>query len=453
MSFDRRNRIALGSRRRGSGSGGYFLSGLLGLVLLSASSQAGAQNLIANPGFENNPPANNGNNIGHGVAPWTLGPGNQSNVVKVDGPGGFNYGDGGPQSDASNNGAGAGAGVQQHYLDIASGANDFYQAFQVPLCGSASGQTRQVNFSGWFSTRDNLSGNGAIRIRSGTGLAGAVLATVNVSLPAPAHSGTAPWVLASGTVNVQAGSTISYVVSMDNNLNFDEASLSFTGTQCVSAPLSLRKTWVRAKINDRADLTAARGGTVVESLTSIANSANETDADATPLTVFQGESITLAESLPGTNIGTYVSALACSGGGALSGNVLTVDASGTPLICTWTNTGPVTANLAITKTNTPGVNGNIDQASDTVIKGVTTTYSIVATNTGPDAADGTVLRDPASAGLTACSATCVVTTGNATCPAETGPQLLSALQSAAGVAIPSLSANSSLTVMLTCTVQ
>src|SRR5690606_23770504 len=113
-------------------------------------------------------------------------------------------------------------------------------------------------------------------------------------------------------------------------------SLSFTGTQCVSAPLTLRKTWIRAKLNDRADVTATRGGPIVDSLTSIANSANETDTDATPLTVFQGESITLAESLQGSNTGTYVGTLACSGGGTLSGNVLTVDASGTPTICTWT---------------------------------------------------------------------------------------------------------------------
>ena len=148
MNFYNWNEITMLPARSGPASSRYLWAGFLGLLLFFASLQASAQNLIANPGFENNPPANNGNNIGHGVSPWTLGPGNQSNVVKVDGPGGFNYGNGGPQSDASNNGAGAGAGVQQHYLDIASGANDFYQSFQVPLCGSAPGQTRQVNFSG-----------------------------------------------------------------------------------------------------------------------------------------------------------------------------------------------------------------------------------------------------------------------------------------------------------------
>ena len=285
-----------------------MLSGIrilaVSLVLFSVSFIANAQNLIANPGFENNPPPNFGNNIGYPINPWVLGPGNTSNVVKVDGPGGYNYGNGGPQSDASNNGAGAGAGVQQHYLDIASGANDFYQAFQVPICGAVLGQTRQVNFSGWFSTRDNLSGSGSIRIRSGTGLAGAMLANVSVSLPAPPSSATAPWVLASGVVNVPAGSTISYVVSMDNNLNFDEASLSFTSASCASAPLTLQKSWQNAIINDRAVVTAQRNGVVVDSLTSIANSANEIDVDGTPLSVFQDETIVLTESLPSGNVGS-----------------------------------------------------------------------------------------------------------------------------------------------------
>ena len=227
---------------------------------------ASAQNLIANPGFENNPPANNGNNIGHGVAPWTLGPGNQSNVVKVDGPGGFNYGNGGPQSDASNNGAGAGAGVQQHYLDIASGANDFYQSFQVPVCGSAPGQTRQVNFSGWFSTRDNLSGHGGIRIRNDAGLSGAILATVECELAGTPEFRHGAMGHASGTVNVQAGSTISYVVSMDNNLTSTRHPLSFTAPNAERAA-DPAEVLVRANVNDSALLTASRGGTIVDSLT------------------------------------------------------------------------------------------------------------------------------------------------------------------------------------------
>jgi uncharacterized repeat protein (TIGR01451 family) len=256
-------------------------------------------------------------------------------------------------------------------------------------------------------------------------------------------------------VNVQAGNTISYVVSMDNNLNFDEASLSFTGTQCVSAPLTLRKAWVRAKVNDRADLTASRGGVVVDSLTSIANSANETDVDATTLTVFQGESITLAETLAGTNTGTYVSALSCSGGGTLSGNALTVNATGTPLVCTWTNTGPVTANLSITKTNTPGVNNNVDQANDVVVMNATTSYTVVVTNTGPDAVSGAVVTDAPGAGLN-CPTTnpvaCSSTASPSACPV--GALTIASLQGGVTLGnLPATAGGNAVTLSFSCTVQ
>lgn len=414
------------------------LASLLALAAIVNAGPAGAQNLIANPGFENNPPPNNGNNIGWPFSPWILGPGDQTNVVKVDGPGGFDYGNSGPQSDASNNGAGAGAGVPQHYADIV-GSNDFYQTFSVPTCGQAPGQTRTATYSGWFSTRDNLAGTGAVTLRAGAGTTGALLAQRSVSLPAPpGGSGTAPWTQITGTVSVQSGTQISYVVSMSNNVNFDEASLRFDDVTCVSAPLTLRKTWVNATVNDRAVVTASRGGSAADTLTSVADAANETDVDATPLTVFQGETIVIAETLPTTNAGTYTAALACTGGGTLSGNVLTVGDSGTPIACTYTNTAPSVADLAITKSD--GVSS--------VASGATTAYTIVVTNKGPNAASGAVVRDPAAAGMVCTSASCGSATGGAVCPAVT----VADLQSSAGVAIPTLPSAGSVTFTLTCTI-
>lgn len=106
-----------------------------------------------------------------------------------------------------------------------------------------------------------------------------------------------------------------------------------------------------------------------------------------------------------------------------------------------------TANVSITKTNTPG-SGPTDQGSDTVTRGTTINYSIVVSNTGPSAANGSVLHDPAPAGLTCTAVTCGSPTGGAVCPAVT----VAALQSAAGVTIAPLPANSSLTFTLTCTV-
>ena len=404
------------------------------LVLALLPVPALAQNLIANPGFENNPPSNFGNNIGHPITPWILGTGQTSNVVKVDGPGGFNYGNAGPESDAD---PATGAGVQQHYLDIASGTNDIYQSFVVPSCGGAAGQTRQATFSGWFSTRDNLSGGGAIRIRQGAGTTGAVLAQSSVNLPAPPSSATAPWVQASGTVTVTSGSTISFVVSLDNNLNFDQASLSFNAVTCTTAPLTLRKTWSHAVVNDTATLTVSRNGTVVDTLVSVANTPDETDSDTTPLTVFQGETLVLAETLGAGNAGLYATALACTGGGTLSGSTLTVGSSGAAIVCTYTNTATNVADLAITKSN----------GESAVLAGTPTTYTIVARNDGPNPVTGALVRDAPAAGLV-CSGP--VACSGAACPSATVP--LASL-TGSGVVLGTLANGASVTLQMSCTPQ
>ena len=58
------------------------------------------------------------------------------------------------------------------------------------------------------------------------------------------------------------------------------------------------------------------------------------------------------------------------------------------------------ADLSVTKTNTPGVNGEADQASDSVVTGTSTTYTIVVTNNGPDAITGALVKDTVGSGLT-----------------------------------------------------
>lgn len=417
------------------------------VAALFSALPAVAQNLIANPGFENNPPPAFGNNIGYGIAPWVLGSGQTSNVVKVDGGVSFNYGNGGPALDPE---PASGTGVQQHYLDIASGANAFYQTFTVPICGGSAGQVRTATYSGWFSTRDNLAGSGSIAIRQGAGLVGTVLATASAVMPAPTPpqtSGTAPWVFVSGTVNVTAGSTISFVVDMDNNANFDAASLTFNSITCVTSQITLQKAWSGAAVNDTATVTLTRAGTVIDSLASTANTATEVDGDVTSATVFQGETLTLAEVLGGGNIGTYTGTLSCTGPGTLSGNIFTVGNTGAAIACRYTNTRPP-SDVSITKTNTPGVNGNVDQAGDTVAQGSTVSYAIVVSNAGPNPANGTVLRDPAPTNLNCATVTCGSATGGAVCPAVS----IAGLQSAGGVVIATLPASGALTFTVTCTV-
>ena len=172
-----------------------------------------------------------------------------------------------------------------------------------------------------------------------------------------------------------------------------------------------------------------------------------------------GAVYTLSEAgAAGALLTNYSTTYACTnalGGGQTpsgSGTSFTITAvAGDDLTCTLTNTRNSQADLRLTKTNTPGVNGEVDQAADTLVSGTTTSYSLTVSNLGPDAANGAVLADPAPIGLTCTTASCGSVTGGAVCPATTGPALVTALQ-AGGIAIPTLPAGSSVTFTLTCTV-
>lgn len=172
-----------------------------------------------------------------------------------------------------------------------------------------------------------------------------------------------------------------------------------------------------------------------------------------------GAVYTLSEAgAAGALLTNYSTAYACTnalGGGQTpsgSGTSFTITAvAGDDLTCTLTNTRNTLADLRLSKTNTPGVNGEVDQAADTVVSGTTINYLLTVSNLGPDAADGSVLADPAPTGLTCTTASCGGVTGGAVCPAATGPALVTALQTG-GIAIPTLPASSSVTFTLTCTV-
>ncbi len=194
-------------------------STLVGILLTAigmAAAAAAQPNVLVNGDFESNPPPAFGNNIGHPILPWVLGPGQQANVVKVDGPGGSNYGTLGPESDAS----APGAGVAQHYLDISGGRNQFYQSF-TPQCSG------EVVFGGSFSTRDNQPGRAFMEIREGVGLSGILVGQTNVvSLPG-GQSRTDPWTPVNFNVTINALQTYTLVVDMDNNLNFDNGFVTY----------------------------------------------------------------------------------------------------------------------------------------------------------------------------------------------------------------------------------
>lgn len=112
-----------------------------------------------------------------------------------------------------------------------------------------------------------------------------------------------------------------------------------------------------------------------------------------------------AASAPGTDLGRYRTAYACTnaraGGQAPRGDgasfALTL-ADEDDLSCTFTNTRSGDSDLAIAVTNTPA-QGPGDQPDDSVLAGTVSTYRIRVSNNGPDAATGAIVRDAALAGL------------------------------------------------------
>lgn len=118
------------------------------------------------------------------------------------------------------------------------------------------------------------------------------------------------------------------------------------------------------------------------------------------------------------------------------------------ITCTFNNT--FNADLSITKTNTPA-QGPVDQSGDTVVSASPTTYTVVVRNDGPGAAGGAVLRDPVPTGVSCSTVTCGSATGGAACPPPASVTI-AALQSAAGLPLPTLPATGSLTFTLQCSV-
>ncbi|WP_176696011.1 hypothetical protein [Phenylobacterium immobile] len=211
------------------------------VFLLPALAQAQTQQVLVNGGFEAVTQPAFGNNFyipnavpAPVITPWVLDTGAGANVVRVDGPGGTVYAGGGPQIDAT------GLNATRHYLDINQGGNKIRQAFTAPCNGT-------VTFRGFFSSRLQgqmaLSGNGSIAILNGDGFNGTQVATTPV-----ANYASANWAASQATATVTGGQTYSFVVTMDNNLNFDEGTVTYT-QNCPLGPIDTSVTYGEGQIN------------------------------------------------------------------------------------------------------------------------------------------------------------------------------------------------------------
>lgn len=273
----------------------------------------------------------------------------------------------------------------------------------------------------------------------------------------------AGWQLTDATCVNAAGTTVGSLTGSTYSLSGAEigASVSFTCTFTnTKLPiLRLQKALPTGRFvaTDQFALTVAgTGGPATVTTTGAGATAN---GIATLSPGALGAVYTLSEAgAAGALLTNYSTAYACTnalGGGQTpngSGTSFTITAvAGDDLTCTLTNTRNTLADLRLSKTNTPGVNGEVDQAADTVVSGTTINYLLTVSNLGPDAADGSVLADPAPTGLTCTTASCGGVTGGAVCPATTGPALVTALQTG-GIVIPTLPASSSVTFTLSCTV-
>lgn len=182
------------------------------------------------------------------------------------------------------------------------------------------------------------------------------------------------------------------------------ADLQCSFTNSKQRTLTLRKTWVNARVNDAVMITA----TGLNSFASIANTANETDT-ATAQTVNVGSTVTLGENIS-TGAGLYDGVLACNAtqGGAnvaiIGNDLIMPDAD---VICGYTNTIKG-SDLAIDKTG-----------SSSVTQGSTVSYTIKVWNKGPTLVSSSTFTDNVPAVLTGVTWSCMAS-GSAACGTASG---------------------------------
>jgi len=257
----------------------------------------------------------------------------------------------------------------------------------------------------------------------------------------------AGYVLTGATCVDQSGTTVSSTVNTATRQVVIPAAnyranqtLTCTLTNTRQSTLALAKRWVNAALNDTAALSAT-GGTNAASLASTANTASETDT-GTAVAVAAGNVITLGETLGAGNARNYnASAWSCTGGN-LSGNTLTLTAAhtGLDIVCTITNTARL-VDLSVSKTTSGGA----------AVSGELRTFTLLVTNTGPEAADGAIVTDAPGSGLTCPPAGNPITcsaSGGAQCP---GSGALASLVGS-GVAIPALPSGGTVTFLVPCRV-
>jgi uncharacterized repeat protein (TIGR01451 family) len=213
--------------------------------------------------------------------------------------------------------------------------------------------------------------------------------------------------------------------------------------------VTLRKQWTNAIVGDDATLTVSRSAVVIDTLASDAGTAGELDTDATPTNAVIGETLTLAETLAGGNVGAYTAALACSGAADSNlANGLTIAAGETNIICTYTNSRDT--RLSVSKISSITADG-VSVTNPKAVPASTVRYCILVTNTGPGTSTAVSASDSLPAFVTyvagsmrsgtACATAATVEDDNATGADESDPFGVSVTASTITGVTASLAAN------------
>ena len=323
--------------------------------------------------------------------------------------------------------------------------------------GSTTNHTASATTSGGFNV--GVASNPTFTSTAPTNTIGAA-ATVTagnvVTLPAETFGGGAAAGMYVTTVGCTGGSPLAVGTAVPATLTIQN---NTTATICTytNAPVrqqfSVNKAWGAGSTSGHTASVTTTGGAAQASFI---NSTAPTATTGTAVTVNAGNQITLpAETFGGgAAAGMYVTTVGCTGGSPLAAGTavpatLTIQNNTTATVCTYTNR-PITIDLAITKTNTPGVNGNVDQAADTLTGSSQTTYQIQVTNNGPATAIGARVLDAPISRLT-CPVATTVTCAPATACA--GPYTVGGLTTSPGIALGTLNAGDIATLTFVCTVQ
>lgn len=165
------------------------------------------------------------------------------------------------------------------------------------------------------------------------------------------------------------------------------------------------------------------------------------------VSALEGPGLVIATSSAGSTLTLTVVATVTASGGTVTNTVSVIPFSSVVDTNLTNNTATDAdqviglVNLSITKNN----------GGTTLAAGSTTAYTITVANAGPADAAGSVLRDPAAAGLSCTSVNCTVATGAAVCPSAASVTIAN-LQSppGSGITITSFPSGSSLNFRLIC---